>query len=102
MKKWFNDLTHNQAGEINVTAILVLAVMAAVTFIVLANMWPSMQTASSVVTTTYKYVGTDATTTTVTDTAMQTSKTMFGLLLWIIPLGIGIALLIKVLRSHES
>ena len=103
MKRWFYNLIHNpQTGAVNVTAILVLAVMASVAFIVLANMWPSMQTAQQAIVTTYKYVGTNSTTTTVTDAASQTSNTMFGLLLWIIPLGVGIALLIKVLRGHES
>ena len=76
-------------GGVNVTAILVLAVMASVSFIVLANLWPSMQTAYTAISTTSG------------DVAANTSHTMFGLLLWIIPLGIGVALLIKVLHSHE-
>ena len=76
-------------GEVNMTALLVVAVLASVTFIVIANLWPSMQTA---------YIGIS---TTSGDVASNTSHTMFGLLLWIIPLGLGIALLIKVLKSHE-
>ena len=79
----------NEKGEINMTAILVMAVLASVTFIVIANMWGSMQTANATIQAN-----------TATDVGTVTSKSMFGLLLWIIPLGLGIALLIKVLRSH--
>lgn len=92
MKKLFKQVMAQkmaQRGEVNITAILVLAVMASVAFIVLANLWPSMQTAYTAISTTSG------------DVAANTSHTMFGLLLWIIPLGIGVALLIKVLRSHE-
>lgn len=81
----------SQRGEINVNAILVLAVLASVTFIVLANMWGTMQTANAVIQAN-----------TATDPGTVTSKSMFGLLLWIIPLGIGLALLIRIMKSHES
>jgi hypothetical protein len=39
---------------------------------------------------------------TATDAGTVTSKTIFGLLLWIIPLGIGLALLIRVLTGHND
>jgi hypothetical protein len=101
MRKYFYNLIHNSCGSVNVNGILLLAVMAAVVFIVLTNLWPSMQTAQGLVETTYKYVGGNSTTTTVTDVASQTSHTMFGLLLWMLPLGIGIALLIRVLKHDK-
>lgn len=89
-KKVMDNISFDpQTGEVNMTALLVVAVLASVTFIVIANLWPSMQTA---------YIGIS---TTSGDVASNTSHTMFGLLLWIIPLGLGIALLIKVLKSHE-
>ena len=78
-----------ETGEVNMTALLVVAVMASVTFIVIANLWPSMQTAYTSISTTSG------------DVASNTSHTMFGLLLWLIPLGLGIALLVKVIKSHE-
>jgi hypothetical protein len=79
----------SQCGATSVNGILVLAVMASVTFIVLANLWPSMQTAYTAISTTSGNV------------AANTSNTMFGLLLWIIPLGIGLALLIRIFSHKE-
>jgi uncharacterized membrane protein YdbT with pleckstrin-like domain len=76
-----------QKGAINMNAILIMALMGAVCFIVLANLWPSMQTANTTIQAN-----------TATDVGTTTSKTVFGLLLWIIPLGIGIALIIRVLK----
>lgn len=92
---WINEtrqlgldwMKSHSKGEVNVNAILVLALMAAVIFIVLANLWPSMQTANTTIQAN-----------TATDVGTTTSKTVFGLLLWIIPLGIGVALIIRVLR----
>ena len=89
IRKEIDKSTIGERGEVHMTALLVVAVLASVTFIVIANLWPSMQTA---------YIGIS---TTSGDVASNTSHTMFGLLLWIIPLGLGIALLIKVLKSHE-
>lgn len=91
--KWIEGKTKRyftgERGEVNMNALLVMALMAAVVFIVLANLWPSMQSANTTIQAN-----------TATDTGTVTSKTIFGLLLWIIPLGIGIALVIRVLH-HE-
>ena len=78
-----------QRGAVNMNAILIMALMAAVCFIVLANLWPSMQTANTTIQAN-----------TATDVGTSTSKTVFGLLLWMIPLGIGIALIIRVLKNE--
>jgi hypothetical protein len=83
------SLVLRENGDINVNAILVMAVLASVTFIVLANLWSPMSTANATIQAA-----------TATDTGTVVSKTIFGLLLWIIPLGIGLALLIRVLRKN--
>jgi hypothetical protein len=91
--KWIERKTQRyftgERGAVNMNALLVMALMAAVVFIVLANLWPSMQTANTTIQAN-----------TATDVGTTTSKTVFGLLLWIIPLGIGIALIVRVLH-HE-
>jgi len=92
--KWIEGRTKRyftgERGAVNMNAILIMALMAAVCFIVLANLWPSMQTANTTIQAN-----------TATDVGTTTSKTVFGLLLWIIPLGIGIALIIRVLKHDE-
>jgi hypothetical protein len=94
-ERWIETKTRrifvNEEGEVSMNAILIMAVLAAVIFIVLANLFPAMQAANATIQAN-----------TATDAGTVTSKTIFGLLLWIIPLGIGLALLIRVLTGHND
>ena len=94
-ERWIEGKTRrifvNEEGAVSMNAILIMAVLAAVIFIVLANLFPAMQAANATIQDN-----------TATDAGTVTSKTIFGLLLWIIPLGIGLALLIRVLTGHND
>jgi len=94
-ERWIETKTRrifvNEEGAVSMNAILIMAVLAAVIFIVLANLFPAMQAANATIQDN-----------TATDAGTVTSKTIFGLLLWIIPLGIGLALLIRVLTGHND
>lgn len=90
MKKLFRTA---QRGVINMEAILITVVLAAIAFVVLDVMFAGPMTTSN--TSVQALTGTDSGTT--------TGKTMMGLLYWLIPLGLGIALLITVLKArHED
>jgi hypothetical protein len=80
----------SQKGMASVNALLGIAMVAAVIFIVLANLWPTMQTAN-----------TSIQASTATDAGTTTSKTIFNLLLWIIPLGIGLALILRLVKTGK-
>jgi glucan phosphoethanolaminetransferase (alkaline phosphatase superfamily) len=88
MKKLFKTA---QRGAINMEAILVTVVLAAIAFVVLDVMFAGPMTTSNA--SVQALTGTDSGTT--------TGKTMMGLLYWLIPLGLGIALLITVLKSRK-
>ena len=89
MKKLFKTA---QRGVINMEAILITVVLAAIAFVVLDVMFAGPMTTSN--TTVQALTGTDSGTT--------TGKTMMGLLYWLIPLGLGIALLITVLKARKE
>jgi flagellar biosynthesis protein FlhB len=85
-KEWLS----NQSGIANINSLLSISMVAAILFILLANLWPSMQTANTTIQAN-----------TATDAGTTTSKTIFGLLLWIIPIGIGIALITRLLKQGK-
>jgi glucan phosphoethanolaminetransferase (alkaline phosphatase superfamily) len=89
MKKLFKTA---QRGIINMEAILITVVLAAIAFVVLDVMFAGPMTTSN--TSVQALTGTDSGTT--------TGKTMMGLLYWLIPLGLGIALLITVLKARKE
>ena len=89
MKKLFKTA---QRGVINMEGILIAIVLAAIAFVVLDVMFAGPMTTSN--TTVQALTGTDSGTT--------TGKTMMGLLYWLIPLGLGIALLITVLKARKE
>jgi len=89
MKKLFKTAR----GVINMEAILITVVLAAIAFVVLDVMFAGPMTTSNA--SVQALTGTDSGTT--------TGKTMMGLMYWLIPLGLGIALLITVLKArHED
>jgi hypothetical protein len=90
-KKFLAATTYGETGAVNITALLVVILLACVCFIILANMIGPMSTANATVQAL-----------TATDAGTVNTKMIVGLLLWIIPLGLGIALLIRVLKSHDS
>ena len=89
MKKLFKTA---QRGVINMEGILIAIVLAAIAFVVLDVMFAGPMTTSN--TSVQALTGTDSGTT--------TGKTMMGLLYWLIPLGLGIALLITVLKARND
>lgn len=89
MKKLFKTA---QRGIINMEAILITVVLAAIAFVVLDVMFAGPMTTSNA--SVQALTGTDSGTT--------TGKTMMGLLYWLIPLGLGIALLITVLKARKE
>jgi glucan phosphoethanolaminetransferase (alkaline phosphatase superfamily) len=89
MKKLFKTA---QRGAINMEGILITVVLAAIAFVVLDTMFAGPMTTSNA--SVQALSGTDSGTT--------TGKTMMGLLYWLIPLGLGIALLISVIKAHKE
>jgi hypothetical protein len=78
----------NERGEINITALLVVILLACVAFIVLAQMIGPMSTANATVQAM-----------TATDSGTVNTKMVLGLLMWLIPLGLGIALIVHVIKN---
>jgi hypothetical protein len=90
----FAPVAEPQTGAISTAAaeaILITIVLASVSFIVLAQMFGIMQTSNATIQAN-----------TATDAGTSTGKLIFNLLLWLIPLGCGLALLIMVIRNESK
>jgi hypothetical protein len=75
-------------GTGGIVGLFVVGMMAFILYIVVANFWPSAQTANTAIQAN-----------TATDSGTVVSKTMFSLGLWIIPVGIFITLFILLIRG---
>lgn len=80
----------NQVGKASfggVEGLLTLAIVGFVIILLLYQLFPSLSTANQVVQTM-----------TETDQGTVTSKVIFGLMLWLFPLGIAIALVLRIFK----
>ena len=78
-------------GNSAITGLFITAMMAFVLYIVISNFWPSAQTANTAIQAN-----------TATDAGTTTSKTFFNIGLWIIPVGIFVALFVMLIKKVQS
>lgn len=92
MKTLKNFFKSALRGAVNIEAVLITVVLAAVAFVVIDIMFAGPMTTSNAAVQAL----------TATDSGTTTGKTIMGLLYWLIPLGLGVALLVAVLRKKTD